>query len=848
MYYIFRNTMKNMKFNILLLFSAFLLLAVMPVTAQQKFHIVSFDESPLDMTARDAQHEKIDGNGDRFAIVKVTSTSADDDLRAYNFDFGYMESLVESKGSELWVYVQRNAKHVTITRSGYHAVSKYDLRTTIQPGCVYVMQLSPEAKRVLKQMVYFKVTPADSKAMVMYRKEQPGSTEEVLGTVDANGELAENLECGRYFYRVVSKEYHPSEGVLSLNGGDETLCESVILRPKYAVVTLNAEDGVAIYIDGELAGTGSFQGKLNSGKYNIECRKENYNPGLETIIVEEGKDMTLQLRPLVPVTGSLSLKSVPLGANITINGKDYGVTPRNISGLVIGKHKVELYKEEFGRVTVTVSIKKDEVAEYTVDLRENSIEQAKDAYNKEDYAKAFEIAQKLAMNGDAAAQNLVGFYYFNGKGVDQSYDEAVKWWRMAAEQGFAGAQRNLGICYADGNGVPQSFEEAVKLYRMAAEQGDGSAQNNLAICYVYGNGVPESLDEAIKWWQKSAKQGNAEAQGNLGRCYYNGEGVAQSYEEAVKWLSLAVEQGNSEAMVDLGTCYKNGKGVPKSYNEAVRLWRKADNRWAMDEIRTCYEEALGVDSLMVEGYKIDAEGSYLQPLMQSNLAYCYYYGIYVPQSYDEAVKWWRKAAENGGLRGMNELGVCYAKGYGVPQSYAEAVKWWRKAAEKDYGEALYNLALCYTSGDGISVQTPETSAEDDAEAFKLFSKAAEEDIPAAMFWLGQYHERGYVVSKSYEKALEWYKKASEEGYGDASACIGRMYLLGLGIPKSYEEAVKWFEKAVGQGSSIAMEGLALCYEKGYGVKKSKIKAEEWYAKAEKAEVEDYLSSYVKPEK
>mgnify|MGYP003305005658 CR=1 FL=1 len=83
---------------------------------------------------------------------------------------------------------------------------------------------------------------------------------------------------------------------------------------------------------------------------------------------------------------------------ITINGKDYGVTPRNISGLVIGKHKVELYKEEFGRVTVTVSIKKDEVAEYTVDLRENSIEQAKDAYNKEDYAKAFEIAQKLAMN------------------------------------------------------------------------------------------------------------------------------------------------------------------------------------------------------------------------------------------------------------------------------------------------------------------------------------------------------------------------------------------------------------------------------------------------------------------
>ncbi len=88
--------MKNRLLKIVL---CLLLVAVMPVTAQQKFHIVSFDESPLDMTARDAQHEKIDGNGDRFAIVKVTSTSADDDLRAYNFDFGYMESLVESKGN-----------------------------------------------------------------------------------------------------------------------------------------------------------------------------------------------------------------------------------------------------------------------------------------------------------------------------------------------------------------------------------------------------------------------------------------------------------------------------------------------------------------------------------------------------------------------------------------------------------------------------------------------------------------------------------------------------------------------------------------------------------------------------
>ena len=77
--------------------------------------------------------------------------------------------------------------------------------------------------------------------------------------------------------------------------------------------------------------------------------------------------------------------------------------------------------------------------------------------------------------GNANAQCTLGFCYHKGHGVEQSYTEAVKWYRKAAEQGDATAQHNLGFCYDKGRGVEQSYTEAVKWYRKAAEQGDADA-------------------------------------------------------------------------------------------------------------------------------------------------------------------------------------------------------------------------------------------------------------------------------------------------------------------------------------------------------------------------------------
>ena len=44
-----------------------------------------------------------------------------------------------------------------------------------------------------------------------------------------------------------------------------------------------------------------------------------------------------------------------------------------------------------------------------------------------------------------------------GQGVPQNYEEAVMWYRQAAEQGYATAQFWLGLSYVTGRGVPKDY-------------------------------------------------------------------------------------------------------------------------------------------------------------------------------------------------------------------------------------------------------------------------------------------------------------------------------------------------------------------------------------------------------
>ena len=334
---------------------------------QPEFYVQSFEEKPFDTAARDERYKVVDGNGELFSIIKLVSTTPNDDLSAYSFDFGFCESRVREVGDEVWLYVQRNAMRVTICREGYKTV-KYELEKAVKPGRVYEMVLSAQARKIQKQMVLFKVTPANSNATVMYAVNSPNAKEEMLGMLNEYGQLSKNLPLGSYTYRIVSTDYKSSNGLLVLNDTDGTYVEEVKLRPNFSTITFCTEPGVQVFVDGESVGYGTCSINLNVGKYNVECRKEFYKSAFMVVNVEEERNDSIFMKPLTPIIGSLSVITEPSGAEIIIDGDNYGTTPKNVNELLIGRHSLALSLDGYKRVEKTIYIKEGETEEVDVVL------------------------------------------------------------------------------------------------------------------------------------------------------------------------------------------------------------------------------------------------------------------------------------------------------------------------------------------------------------------------------------------------------------------------------------------------------------------------------------------------
>ena len=124
-------------------------------------------------------------------------------------------------------------------------------------------------------------------------------------------------------------------------------------------------------------------------------------------------------------------------------------------------------------------------------------------------------AKLLADNGNANAQYNFGVLYDEGIGVEKDYDQALEWYRKAAEQEYAKAEHNLGIMYQEGHGVDKDPVEASRWFQLAAQHGEPAAQNNLAVMYVRGQGVAPDLGKAAYWSARAARAGNESARTNL---------------------------------------------------------------------------------------------------------------------------------------------------------------------------------------------------------------------------------------------------------------------------------------------------------------------------------------------
>lgn len=121
--------------------------------------------------------------------------------------------------------------------------------------------------------------------------------------------------------------------------------------------------------------------------------------------------------------------------------------------------------------------------------------------------------QAKANSGDAAAQVALGEQYAKAAATDHDkvqmsgdYQQALAWYRKAADQNNIPAEMHLAALYRDGGGkvIPRDMEQAATWYRRAADQGDPTAQGTLGVLYSIGQGVPHSNVDAYFWLDLAA--------------------------------------------------------------------------------------------------------------------------------------------------------------------------------------------------------------------------------------------------------------------------------------------------------------------------------------------------------
>ena len=123
--------------------------------------------------------------------------------------------------------------------------------------------------------------------------------------------------------------------------------------------------------------------------------------------------------------------------------------------------------------------------------------------------------------------------------------------------------------------------------------------------------------------------------------------------------------------------------------------------------------------------------------------------------FNEAMKWWLKAAENGNADAQNRIAFIYSDREIGELDHKKSVKWYRKAAEQGHESAIVTLGRMYRDGAG-------GVKEDHKEAAKWLLKAAENGDLQSQGNIARMYENGLGVKKDMVTAYAWMRILSHK--------------------------------------------------------------------------------------
>ena len=230
---------------------------------------------------------------------------------------------------------------------------------------------------------------------------------------------------------------------------------------------------------------------------------------------------------------------------------------------------------------------------------------------------AAESYEKAANAGDPIAQNQLGYLYQTGTGVSRNLERAVHWYQLSSANGSLDGKVNLAVAYVWGLGVRANPKLGESLLKEAEDKGSGVAAAYLGDMYTSGIGVATDTTKAIAYYERGVRLHSYYAQFKLGLFLSKPDNHPQNLERAVTLLRKSVSQGYVPAMYLLGLIGVNHPESNVPHPEALEL------------LKTASDAGLWKASAVLA-------------ILSRN-------GKWVPKDREEAYRYFRRAALQGGL-------------------------------------------------------------------------------------------------------------------------------------------------------------------------------------------------------
>ena len=179
----------------------------------------------------------------------------------------------------------------------------------------------------------------------------------------------ERLPKGKHTLQFRRASYKPLKQTVDVVGDASVQAILATLEPNFAEVSVLAPGNADIYINQERKGSGRWSGRLNTGLYTVEARKESHYSTRKTVDIKAGETTEILLEAPIPRYGSLNINTDPIGAKVFVDGEFLGETPNIFRNILAGARTLRVEKNGFVSESQTITIEEGKVTPLDLTLQ-----------------------------------------------------------------------------------------------------------------------------------------------------------------------------------------------------------------------------------------------------------------------------------------------------------------------------------------------------------------------------------------------------------------------------------------------------------------------------------------------